>query len=338
VGRSGGSRGATARTRTLTGLAALAGTAALMITGCGVAGAGRMARNTSGAGGSAAIPATSTADPSAAHPGTPPASTRAQALRLARKLLAELAVPADSAPLPQRPLPRGLRRPFSSESATSYLDIYRLLRLPVPMRKAEYFLTTHTPPGLKQFGTGTTSGPGLVTTESVTLAARRLPAGISSLEVVEAIVPGPGGTALLRADAQVIWYPQRSAAEYLTAASFRAVRVQAPKAYGRGPGAVTRTFAARAVIRRLVRLIDSLPASPGGVFNCPLITGIYVVTFQPRAGHALAVVSVPGCASDDVTVGGVPQPELADFGRLTSAVRALLHLGRPRIPVAGTHG
>jgi hypothetical protein len=330
VGRSGGSRGATART--ITGLLTLAGAAGLMITGCGVAGAGRVA----GTSGSAAVPATSTAD--AAHPGTPPAGSRAQALRMARKLLTELVLPTGSAPLPQRPLPEGLGRPFSSESATSYLDIYRLLRLPIPMRKAEHFLATHTPAGLKQFGTGTASGLGRVTTESVTLAARRLPADISSLEVVEAIVPGPGGRAPLRADAQVIWYPRRSAAEYLTAASFRAVRVQAPKAFGRRPGTVTRTFTARAVIRRLVRLVDSLPASPGGVFNCPLITGIYEVTFLPRAGHALAVVSDPGCAADDVTVGGVPQPALADFGRLTSAARALLHLGEPRIPVAGTHG
>jgi hypothetical protein len=339
VGRSGGSREATARTRarTLTGLATLAGAAALMITGCGVADSGQTARDTTGAGGSAAIPATSTA--SAAHPGTAPAGSRGQALRLARKLLAELVRPAGSATLPQRPLPAGLRRPFSTESATSYLDIYRLFSLPVPMRKAEHFLSTHTPAGLKQFGTGTYSSSGRVTTESVTLAARRLPAGISSLQVVETIVPGPGGgTALLRADAQVIWYPDRSPAEFLTVASFRAVRLQAPKAFGRGPGTVTRTFTARAVIRRLVRVVDSLPASPGGVFHCPLLTGTYEVTFLPRAGHALAVVSVPGCAADDVTVGGVTQPALADFGRLTSAVRALLHLGRPRIPVAGTHG
>jgi hypothetical protein len=334
VGRSGGSRGATARTRTLTGLAALAGAATLMVSGCGVAAAGR----TAGAGGSAAIPATSRADGAAAHPGSPPAGSRAQALRLARKLLAELVLPAGTAPLPQRPLPKGLRRPLSSQSATSYLDIYRLLRLRVPMRQADHFLATHTPAGLKQFGSGSASGPGMVTTHSVTLAAVRLPAGISSLEVVETIVPGPNGTVLLRADAQVIWYPQRSAAEYLTAASFLGVRVQAPKAFGRGSATVTRIFTARAVIRRLVRLVDGLPASPGGVFNCPLITGTYEMTFLPRAGHALAVVSVPGCAADNVTVGGVPQPPLADFGRLTSAVRALLHLGGPRIPVVGTHG
>ncbi len=338
MGRSDGFRGATARRRALTGLAALSGVAALMIAGCGVAGAGRTAQATAGSGGSAAIPATPTADASARYRGTPPAGSRAEALRLARKLLAELVLPTASASLPRRPVPKGLRQPFSSQSGTSYLDIYRLFRLPVPMRKAEHFLATHTAAGMKQTGTGTASEPGGTTEEAVTLAAVRLPAGINSLQVVLTIVPGPGGTTLLRADAQVFWYPLRSAAEYLTAAGFRAVRVDASLAGTRRPRTVSRTFTAEAVIRRLVLLVDSLPASPGELQFCPLITATYQVSFLPRTGHSVAIVSVPGCAADEVTVGGVPQPALADFGRVARAVRGLLHLREPRMPVAGTHG
>ncbi len=59
-------------------------------------------------------------------------------------------------------------------------------------------------------------------------APRSLPAGLYQATLATVIAGRPAGGSYLRADAQVAWYPPRSAAEYVTASQYRSVTVTRP--------------------------------------------------------------------------------------------------------------
>jgi len=264
----------------------------------------------------------------AAHHARPHAGTRAESLRLAIRLLRRMVLPPGTRRLPARPLPHGLRQPGSIMSATTTIDRYRLFELAISMTRAKDFLAAHPPAGMTVTATGWTGDHNRVTERMVSDTLAKLLPGISAADLTASIVPGSHGRSLLRADVQVIWFPRRSAAERLQAASFRAVRITAWLS-GRKVREVKRTFTAKAEIRRLVRLLDGLPASPGGAMHCPAILASYRLTFVPVAARPGAVVSTVGCASDAVTVGGKPQPALADPGQLAGLAGRLLQVRPP---------
>lgn len=127
------------------------------------------------------------------------------------------------------------------------------------------------------------------------------------------MVPAAGGGSLLRADAQVIWYLTRSAAEYLNPADYRAVTVtaitvEAPKRHA-VPRRVTRQITSRQVIARLAGLLNGLPAAPMLPVSCPPFTRTYRVGFEatPRARPGV-VVTATGCLTDQIFAAGRAQP------------------------------
>ncbi|HWF81410.1 MAG TPA: hypothetical protein VN695_12575 [Streptosporangiaceae bacterium] len=46
------------------------------------------------------------------------------------------------------------------------------------------------------------------------------------------------------------------------------------------------TFRQRAIIDKLTRVLNGLPASPGGVAHCPVMLRVYYLTFEPVKGQA----------------------------------------------------
>jgi hypothetical protein len=262
--------------------------------------------------------------------GGPPAGTRAGSVRLARRLLGEVVLPRGARRLPQRPVPAGLRSTGGFTVAQTMVDRYHLYRLPMAMAKAERFLARHAPAGMKSAGTCSSSGPGGVRSECVLYVLRRVPSGIDVAGIVDSVTPGPDGTTLMRADAQVAWYPPRSAAEYLRPASYTAVRITV-WLIGTRARKVSKTLSGRLVLRQLTRLIDRLPASPGGVAPCPLEPVTFRLAFEPGAGHPAAVVSTLDCRSDAVRVGGKWQPSLADSGSVAARALRILHLPAARL-------
>jgi hypothetical protein len=262
--------------------------------------------------------------------GGPPSGTRAGSVSLGRRLLAEGVLPHGAKRLPQRPVPAGLRSTGGITVADTVVDRYHLYRLPMPMARAERFLAGHRPARMSAAGTCSASGPGAVTSECVMLVLRRPPRGIDVAGIVDSVTPGRHGTTLMRADAQVSWYPPRSAAEHLRPASYHAVRITAWLS-GTRTRKVTRTFSSRLVIARLTSLIDGLPASPGGVAPCPQELVTFRLAFKPAAGQTAAIVSTLDCRSDAVLVGGKAQPDLADSGRVAALVLRVLHLRQPRL-------
>jgi hypothetical protein len=279
--------------------------------------------------------------------GGPPAGSRSAALALAGRLLSGLIVPPGAravAPGAAAGAPRGLapllRRPSLplGGDASQQVDVHRVFSLRLSMAAAQSFLEAHVPAGMRlngysQFadpggsasGRGMTAEPGEAAMLSVSYAPRALPAGINQAELDASVVPAPGGGSVLRADAEAIWYPRRSAAENLDAAGIRAVRISAQLLNPR-PHAVTRTFTAAAVIARVVRRFDGLPAAPYAPVSC-LMFGTYKLTFIPSAAAApRTVVTASGCATDGVTVGGAAQPPLLGGEDLARLGMRLLHL------------
>jgi hypothetical protein len=89
---------------------------------------------------------------------------------------------------------------------------------------------------------------------------------------------------VLRADAQVIWYPRRSAAEFVQLRQVRVAIVTAvllnPK-----PHSVTRLIRSRPVVARLARLLNGMHAAPApGAMSCPEISAMYRVAFAASPG------------------------------------------------------
>jgi hypothetical protein len=256
-------------------------------------------------------------------PGVPAAGTTAGAEAEARHLLAGLVLPAGARGLPQRPVPVAVSSP--GQNMGTGLDVYRLFSLPVSMDAAQRFVQAHLPPGLTSSGTGWAGDPG--TPQYAVIAAdvapRAVPAGIYAAQLVYTIAPGAGGGSVLRADAQVIIFPARSAAEYLNPADIRSVTVSHT-----APDPASRTITSRPEIARLARLVDGEHAFPLGlVFSCPADLGpSYQLTFTPVSASRPTVTVDPGnCMGDSVFANGVRQPALVDAGLLSLAERLLPH-------------
>ena len=254
-----------------------------------------------------------------------PAGSRAAALTLARQLLSRLVLPAGSQPVQPSPVPPPVSVSSAGGSSPYTVDLHRFVLVREPAGTVHSFLLGHVPAGMAWYGSGL--APGTTNTVTVLWVAyhpRSVAAGLTNAQLGTAALPSAGGDTLIRADASVSWFPPRSAAEQLTAASFRSVTVTATTVFPR-PGTVTRTFTSPAVIGRLVALVNSLPATPNqdvADMSCVAIATVYRLEF------ARGVVVYPGgCGdSDAITVNGKEQPRLWDPDVLTAAVRQLLHL------------
>jgi hypothetical protein len=254
--------------------------------------------------------------------------SRALAAASAWRLLDSLGLPAGSRRMPVRPVPPGLDQPGVGFFGPGIVvDVYRLYRLPMTVADAIAFLQAHVPAGtVSSGGTGAASGSGVSET-AIAVFQRHVPAGIDEIGLVETLVAGPGGSALLRADAQVLWYPPRSAAEYLVAARFRSVRIIVRSVLvmvGGNTGTADVTGGQR-LIRPLVAVLDSMHATPPPDYPCASGSQYYTLLFAPAVPQQRAVVVESGsCGVDLVSVGGRPQPELSDTGRPGALVDRLL--------------
>ncbi|HTZ28797.1 MAG TPA: hypothetical protein VMC83_32655 [Streptosporangiaceae bacterium] len=287
-----------------------------------LAGCASVAVRTAAAGGpSRGRPARTHHARSSPAPPVPAPGTTAEAGAEARHLLAGLVLPGGARRLPQRPVPGAVSTP--GQNLGTGLDVYRLFSLPVSMGAAQQFVQAHLPAGLTPGGTGSGGdGDGPQYYEvTADVAPSAVPAGIYTAQLVYTIAPDPDGGSLLRADAQIIIYPARSAAEYLDPADIRSVTVSHT-----APDPVSRTITSRPEIARLARLVDSEHAFPLGlVFSCPAeFPPSYQLTFTPvSASRPTVVVDPANCLSDGVLTGGVRQPALLDAGLLSVTERLL---------------
>jgi hypothetical protein len=297
-------------------------TAATTLAACGTVAAPATGPHSSSAG----TPMTSATRSAPAVPG-PPAGSRAQAAALARLMLSRLRLPPGSRRLPPDPLPPSLSQPATEiAGGNASLDQHQLFALAQPMDAAAAFLAARIPPGLSPGGTGESSGPDGVTMREVSDMVRSLPAGIAGAQLVLTVVPAASGGSLLRADAQVIWYPSRSAAEYIDPARYHVLSITV-YIYGRRPHTVRTVVTSQAFIARLAETLDQMQAETTGAVACPADFEDYQLSFSVSRPSRPAVVvrtTESGCGGAQVTVDGRAQPGLADHGAVAALVRQVV--------------
>jgi hypothetical protein len=261
-----------------------------------------------------------------------------QARAYAQGLLAKLELPggARQAVWPARP--GRLPQPVLAYWPTDVVTAQALYRAGASMGSVDQFLTGHVPAGMQPSwpapaGSGDAS--------YVVDAPARLPGGIAHANLAVVIIPRGSGS-LIRAEAQVVWYPRRSAAEYVRPGAYRSVTVTVPAVPGASRGAtVTRTFTSRTVIALLAALLNRLPGMLPTAFSCPdMAAGSsagpspYRVVFTPRSGRRATITAAPvGCFDGGILVGKHTQPAL-DFSH-DKIIPAMLSLtGQQAVPGA----
>jgi len=305
------------RSTTRAGSAAVA--AMLLAAGCGTVQAG------SGQGGSGR------AGSGPGRSGTVPAATigaqvvtRQQAARLAQALLSRIRLPASARHLSGHP-PQAIATPFETEGGTPMVSASALWTVPEPAAKVLGFAGTHAPAGTESNGSGQSGTPGHFTEEFVSYALSRLPSGVSSATLAISVVPAGPDASDVRGEAQVIWYPPRSAAEQVTTAMHAvtvSVTILNPK-----PRTTTRTFTSAAVVRRLAAMLNGARATPEGLMGCPLLDRTYRLAFAASPGAAPYLVATDtGCEGLQITAGGRSQPTLQLPAGLTAYLAGLLHV------------
>jgi hypothetical protein len=268
-------------------------------------------------------PASSTAEPG------PPAGSRAEAAALAAQMLSRLRLPSGTRGLPQVPVPSSLSQPAAvMAAAATSLDEYRLFAVAQPAGAVAAALTADEPAGMVQTNTGESTGPGGLTTWEVGDTPRSVPAGIDFAQLVLTVVPATSGGSLLRADARVIWYPPRTAAEYVDPAGYHAltvtVMILSPRPY-----TMRAVTTSRAVIARLAEALDRSQAAPAMVPSCPVDFASYRLALAVSARTPPVVVIATTrfpCGGMQISVGGRPQPPLEDAGTVVAVADQLIGL------------
>jgi hypothetical protein len=258
----------------------------------------------------------------------PPAGSKAQAAALARTMLSRLMLPAGARRLPSAPLPSSLKEPsVAYAGGSASLDQYRLFAAPQPMGTVAAFLAARVPAGLAKGGTGQGSGSASGPFMEVSYLDRPAPAGVAGADLVLTVVPAASGGSLLRADAQVTWYPPRTAAEYINPARYHALTITVTL-YGQRIRKVRQVVTSQAVITQFARALDRSPAAPPGAIVCPAEWADYQLGFSVSGpSRPVVVVSTAGsCGGSLVTVGGHRQPALQDDGAVAALADHVLHV------------
>jgi hypothetical protein len=257
---------------------------------------------------------------------SPPAGTRAEAAALARKLLSKLRLPAGSRRLPPEPVPPQLRQVSLWGLATASLDTHQLFELPQSMASVAAMLTARMPAGMSLAATGSGGGPTGVTSEDVSYTARSLPTGVNAAQLTLTVVPGQSGGSVLRADAQVIWYPPRAAAEYIDPARYHLLTV-AVTLFNPRVHTIRTVVTSAPVIARLAGVLDRSRVNPSMTIGCPVAFAEYRLTFAvSRSSPPVVVVSASrwACEGAQVRVDGRMQPSLQDAAGVVAAADRLL--------------
>ena len=265
--------------------------------------------------------------------GGPPAGSRAEAVTLARLMLSRLRLPAGARRLPSAPVPPSLRSPSLWAGAAGQLDLHQIYELRQPMDAVAQFLTARVPAGMSQAGTGEGAGPSGVTSMAVSYTPRSVPAGIYMAQLVLTVVPAGSGGSMVRADAQVIWFPPRTAAEHIDPARYHVLAITVT-IYGRRLHTLHKVVTSQAVITRLAEALNRSPVRPVQTISCPFVFADYRLAFavfrQARPVVVVVATRWP-CEGAQIRVSGRLQPPLEDAGTVVTTADQVLGV-TPRPP------
>jgi hypothetical protein len=256
---------------------------------------------------------------------TAAADSRHGSTAYARHLIARLRLPAGSRRMHGKQIAD--LSPSLAAILTDVVDKRALFHVPERMTALSTYLQAHAPAAMTVTSSGSYSGRNGVIAETVTFSPRHLPAGIFSALLVTTFKPTGHGASVLRADAQVAWFPPRGGAVRIRASDYRAVVVTRSRANGHDRH--TKVVTAPREVARLAAMYNRLHGAPDVVTTCPELgpsTIIYLLSFRPaQAGTAAVVLSPTNCQDVGVTIGGKPEPGLYPASTVNAAARRALH-------------
>jgi hypothetical protein len=220
------------------------------------------------------------------------------ALRLAGQMLGRLALPPGAQQVSQHPVPAPLRRVYGLPVVLAdFTDLHELFSVPQRPESVLAFLQAHPPAATTLAGETAQASPNYV---QITYRLRAIPPGIDTGELNMMVIPGPAGS-LVRADAQVVWYPPRPPAQDVNPGLVRAARVS----FGTGTGARSMVISSRAVISGLARLVNGLHLPVPAPMSCPPFNPGFRIVFALVGAARAATVASSDCYYDlQASVGG----------------------------------
>jgi hypothetical protein len=261
-----------------------------------------------------------------AHAGPwPPGGSPAVARAFGKRMLARLVLPPGSRRISARQVPpRG-----EVIASGSLVDLDSFFSIPTSVLVAADFVRLYTPTGFlpNESVVDSTSTQSGAFYPLVSFNLRSAPTGIASdTMLVVSFAEGPHGSTVARADAEIIWYPPRTAAEYIRPGAISSARVTAiflsPNTHR-----ISKVITSRRAIAGLATLLNGLRAAEKGDWLCGTSTSEYKVTFTGGSGQPLVSVRPDVCPLDDIMVNGSAQPPLWDpKGHLVATLRSLLGL------------
>jgi hypothetical protein len=166
--------------------------------------------------------------------------------------------------------------------------------------------TSLRPVGSALVGSGFGSGPNQPSVFNLQFGWPEVTGVLGWRQLVVDVTALADGSTGIRADSEVVWVTPRPADEIVPSGSRRLVvsfgQLPAPGQ----PAPRTVRVRSAATIRRVVSLINHLPAAQPGVSSCPAFGGLRLVFSHPSI-----VATVGACGVMSLTIDGRAQPPLA---------------------------
>ncbi|HVX22862.1 MAG TPA: hypothetical protein VHB02_16080 [Acidimicrobiales bacterium] len=239
-------------------------------------------------------------------------------------LLDRARLPAGAVAVDRLPAGSGLQAP--APQPTAHLVVRRRVWLvPAGAGAVGGWLRLHPPAGGFPVGSGSSGdAAGLVAT--TVRVGFRSPPGIASAVLVEEVgAHRVDGSTVVRMVAQVVWWPSRPAGDLVPDTVRTVTAVGGATGRGATAGWVAETGTPRTV-RRLVRLVDTVPVALPGPHSCPAYRRPPIgLTFDDGRGRtvATAVVRRAGCPGVTLTVGRRPPVALVYSRALAAALHRI---------------
>jgi hypothetical protein len=202
--------------------------------------------------------------------------------------------------------------------------------VPGTVQQVVQYLEHHPPAGGQPSLSGQGSSSGKPTVTAVGFGWPAVPGQLSLRTLVVAVVQLQNGSTGVRADGEAVWITPRPASERLPGGAQRVVL--STSRFGKlvqGPFTVT----SRREVRKIVSLLNALPAFQPGAFSCPADFGWRIrlafygsMKDSNATPIAVAVVEPNGCGAVRLRLRGRAQPALAGGYALTKRLSDVLHL------------
>jgi hypothetical protein len=245
--------------------------------------------------------------------GTRAAANKAAAESDAPRLLSRLVLPSGSTRLASEPAGDHSQLASCSCPATpNLIDAHGWWRVPERLGEVISFVDAHRPAGTRLVVTGGGRGPGY-SSKMVTFAFAPVAGVLATRWLAVNATTLPDGSTGVRADGASVWVTPRPASEVIPPAKRLRITVV------RGPKLLQPPITVRSQrkVRRVVGLLNRLPAAQPGISSCPSDPGIRVVldfygSARARTPSAVATIVVGGCGGVLLRLHGRPQPALGD--------------------------